>query len=187
MRKLIFATLLLVAFNLQAADFSYNNVSISYANVDLDDGIFSIDGDGFDVEGNIAVHKNVFIPLRYQSIGFDFGVDGTMWMAGVGGHMPISNTMDLFGMVQIGNFELEGPGGSADSDILALTAGIRVAFAQNLEGAVYVTNVDFDEGDDQSGLGAKLNFYFNKTTSLVARAEFLSDIDTLSIGAQFDF
>lgn len=187
MKKLIMAALFLAASNLQAAGFSYNNVSISYANVDLDAGFVSVDGDGFDFEGNFEVHKNIFIPVRYQSIGYDFSVDGTMWLAGIGGHMPLSSTVDLFGMLQFGNFELEGPLGSADSDTLALTAGIRTALAQNLEAALYVTTIDFDDGDDQSGVGAKLNFYFNKTTSLVARAEFLSDIDTLSIGAQFDF
>ena len=79
------------------------------------------------------------------------------------------------------------PCGSADDDVLAITAGIRTAFTQNLEATPYATSIDFDNGEDQSGVGAKLNFYFNKTTSLIARAEFLSDIDTLSIGAQFDF
>lgn len=189
MRKILSASLFLAAFNIQAADFSYNNASISYANVDIEllPG-FSVDGDGFDAEGNFEINKNIFIPVRYQSIGLDFSIDTTMYLVGIGAHMPINNTTDFFGTAQFGNYEMEVGGSSFDDDILALTAGVRASLANNMEAMLYVTSVSFDDDfEDQSGLGGKLNFYVNKTTSIIARAEFLSDIDTMSFGVQFDF
>jgi len=189
MKKLMTASLFFAALNVQAADFSYNNASVSYANVDIEvvPG-FSIDGNGFDLEGNFEINKNLFIPVRYQTIGLDLDIDSTMYLVGIGGHMPLNHNMDLFGTAQFGNYEWKGPGGSVDDDILALTAGIRASLANNLEGMAYVTSISFDNDfNDQSGIGGKLNYYFNKNTSIVARAEFLSDMDTLSVGAQFDF
>ena len=189
MKKLLTVGLLLVASNLQAANFSYNNASISYANVDIEiiSGL-SIDGDGFDLEGNFAITDNLFIPVRYQSLGFDFGIDATYWAAGIGGHMPINNTMDVFGMAQFGNYEMEVSGTDFDDDILALTVGIRTSLATTAEASVYFTSISFDDDfEDQSGVGAKFNFYVNKTTSIMARAEFLSDTETLGLGVQFDF
>lgn len=185
MKKIFAASLLLVAFNAHAGDFSYNNASISYANVDLD--IAGVDGDGFDAEGNIELNDTLFVPLRYQTIDYDFGIDSTMYLFGIGAHMPINNTMDFFGMVQLGNWELEGPGGSIDDDAMALTAGIRTSLAHNVEGLAYFTSISFDDFDDQTGIGGKLNYYVNNQVSIFGKIEFLSDIDTIAFGAQFDF
>lgn len=187
MRKILAASLLLVAFNAQAGDFSYNNTSISYANVDLDLGA-TIDGDGFDAEGNIEINDNLFVPVRYQTIGYDFDIDSTMYLFGIGSHMPANDNMDFFGTVQFGNFELEGPGGSLDDDALALTAGIRTALEENVEAQAYFTSISFDDNfEDQTGFGGKLNYYVNNQTSIFGKIELLSDIETFAVGARFDF
>ncbi|MGD8408073.1 MAG: hypothetical protein PVG50_01410 [Thiohalophilus sp.] len=189
MKKTIAASFLLVAFNAQAADFSYNNASISYANVDIDlaPGI-SVDGDGLDFEGNFELNNSLFIPVRYQSIGYDYDIDSTMYLFGIGAHLPINNSLDFFGVVQIGNYELEGPGGSIDDDALVLTGGIRTAIANNMEAQAYVTSISFDNDfEDQSGFGGKLNYYINNQISIFGKIEMLSDIDTFAFGAQMDF
>lgn len=189
MKKTIAASLLLVAFNAQAADFSYNNASLAYANVDIDLGPgLSIDGDGFDFEGNFELNNNLFIPVRYQTIGYDLDIDSTMYLFGIGAHLPINNNLDFFGTAQIGNYELEGPGGSIDDDALALTGGIRAAIADNMEVQAYFASISFDDDfEDQTGFGGKLNYYINNQTSFFGKIEMLSDIDTISIGAQLDF
>ena len=187
MKRIIGAIFFLMAFNLQAENFSYNNINISYSSVDLEiiPG-FTISGNGLDLEANIEINKNIFIPLRYQSIGYDFDVDASSYLFGIGGHMPISSTVDVFGMLQLGNYELDVPP-SFDDDVTALTVGMRTKFSSN-EIMLYFTSISMDENfEDQSGIGAKLNVPLNKNTAITVRTEFLSDIETISIGAQFDF
>ena len=186
MKKLLTAALMLLATNLYAADMSYNNVSVAYNNVELDLGT-SVDGDGFDVQGNFEIHESIYIPVRLQMIDYDFGIDGTLWLVGIGAHTEISASTDVYGELQFGNYELEAAG-SVDDDALVLTAGIRSQLTNKIEGKAYFTSISFDDNfEDQTGIGGKLNFYLNKTTSFIVGLELLSDFDTASIGAQFDF
>ena len=176
-----------VTVPVKAADFSYNYGQVSYDDIDIDLGVFSVGGDGFSFGGSFEINPNMFIEANYGTWDLDFGVDATGYAFGVGYHMPLNQKTDMVFGLSFGNVELEGPGGSVDSDSLSISAGVRHQLHNNIELDAEIAYVDPDEGDSDFAFSLGALYAFSKNISAGVELGFADDVDTLSIGARFYF
>ena len=172
---------------IKAADFSYNYGQFTFDDVDVDLGVVSVDGDGFSLAGSFEISPDMFIEAHYGSWDFDGGVDGTGYEIGVGYHMPMNPKTDMVFGLSFGNIDFDGPGGSADSDIFAVSAGVRHQLDSKIELDAEVAYVDYDEGDSDFGFEIGAQYAFTKNVSGIISLGFGDDVDTLSFGARMYF
>jgi hypothetical protein len=186
-------SLLLAAVPLaaQAEDMSYSYVEAGYTEADLDS---VADGDGFAVRGSIGFAENFFAFAEYATFGFPASVDLDQISVGLGGHLGISERVDLVGRVGYTEFDLSVPGLGSDSvDGYLVSAGIRgqVTDAFELEGHAVYTDLGSGAGDS-TALVAGGRYFF--TENFAVGAEYRTgddlggtDLDVIYVGVRFTF
>jgi hypothetical protein len=186
-------SLLLAAVPLaaQAEDMSYSYVEAGYTEADLDS---VADGDGFAVRGSIGFAENFFAFAEYATFGFPASVDLDQISVGLGGHLGISERVDLVGRVGYTEFDLSVPGLGSDSvDGYLVSAGIRgqVTDAFELEGHAVYTDLGSGAGDS-TALVAGGRYLF--TENFAVGAEYRTgddlggtDLDVIYVGVRFTF
>ncbi|MGD8484579.1 MAG: hypothetical protein PVJ63_06355 [Thioalkalispiraceae bacterium] len=181
-------TLLGFTVTSHAADFNYNYGQLTYDDIDIDfPGITSIDGDGFSVAGSFAVAPNVFVAAKFGSWDLDYGIDATGYELGGGYHMPLDQKTDMIFGFSFGNIDLDSGAGSADTDVIEFSAGLRHQLNPQIELAGKIAYVDYDEGDSDIGFDVGAAYAFTQTVSGVVNFGFGDDVDTLSFGARMYF
>jgi len=186
-------SLLLAAVPLaaQAGDMSYSYIEAGYNEADLDS---VADGDGFAVRGSIGFAENFFAFAEYATFGFPASVDLDQISVGLGGHLGISDRVDLVGRVGYTEFDLSVPGlGSDSADGYLVSAGIRgqVTDSFELEGHAVHTDLGSDVGDS-TALVIGGRYFFTK--NFAVGAEYRTgddlggaDLDVIYVGARFSF
>lgn len=167
---------------------NYTFVQASYGQVQFDDTLIDVDGDGFAVNGSVAVADNFHLFGEYQMAGLDFGVDLNLLEAGLGYNTPISDKMDIIGRVSYINVEAEAPGvPSADDNGFAVGLGLRGAMSDKFElngGLDYV-----DVGDSGSETRFNIGFMYNITDSFTVgvKGTWWEDVNIYQLGGRFYF
>lgn len=209
MKKQIALALALAAssFAATADEMRYSYVEGGYIRTDID-GMG--DGDGFGVNGSVAVHKNVHLFAGYsmQSAseqGIDVDLDDLQ--VGVGFNTSITDRADFVARAayQRAEMDIDVPGfGSFDgeADGYSLEAGFRgqLSIDGDIEGWLFGgyskldsaevegMSVDTSEGDDDGVYGrAGLLFKFNPTWGVVAEGRFAEDANQLFLGVRASF
>jgi hypothetical protein len=174
------AALLLTTASL-AAPVSYTNVDVGIVTTELNNS--SLDGDGLLLRGSFAVHKSAFVFAQLQDIGYGHGIDGISWGVGAGGHVPITNEMDLVGKLAVVHQSVDGRDGENGFQFAGTVRGFIVDRLE-LEGGI--KHVHFaDSGNDTSLIGEGRYFF----TKNIAGGVLLQLGDTTSFGVfgRFDF
>ncbi len=169
----------------EAEDMSYSYVEAGWVNTDFDDFDESADGPG--VRGSIGFAESFFAFAEYVSQEVEFlgvDVDVDQIAVGLGGHLDITDRVDLVG--RVGYVEAEALGAEVDGYLVS--AGVRGQVAENfeLEGQVVYTDLGSSGGDD-TGLGVGGRYFFTKNFAVGAEYQFSDDADTWILGVRFAF
>jgi hypothetical protein len=169
----------------------YNYGEINYLNTKLDDdGTFGIDvdGDGFGLQGAMALNSNVHAFVEFQTQDFDFDIGVDTWELGVGVNWPLADNVDLIGRAAYAKGEADFDGDEVFSENgYALQAGVRALVGEQveLEGLAHHT----DLGEDLDGTTFRLTGRYNFTEmfSGTLGAELDSDATTWMVGFRVNF
>lgn len=182
---------MLVAFSslAQASDFNYSQAALSYISGDNKNGNSF---DGYEVELAYDASRLVF-GLRIQLLQQDSiggTIDGSLYTGGIGSYWELTPGMDVYGSIYGGQYDVEAPLTKlADTSVMIITAGLRLAFIQQLDGKLYVASYQFDQDvEDQTRLGAVLE-YTPSGSALGLRGIFEthSDADQFYLGAVYNY
>lgn len=195
------------SFAAVAGELSYSHVEAGYMRTDIDN---LGDGDGFGVNGSVAVSKNfhLFGGYSMQSAseqGID--VDLNQTRAGVGFNTKLNDRADFVARAayERADIDVDVPGYGtldANTDGYSLEAGFRgqlsvdgdiegwlMAGYEKLESAqIEDIDLDTDGADDDQFYGrAGMLFKFNPTWGVVAEGRFSSDANQAFIGLRASF
>jgi hypothetical protein len=180
-----------VPLAVQADDMSYSYIEGGYTEADLDN---VADGDGFSVRGSVSFSENFFVFGEYATFGFPGSVDLDQISAGLGGHLDISDRVDLVGRVGYTELDLSVPGfGSGSVDGFLVSAGIRGQVSDSFELEAHAVHTDLgSDGGDSTGFVVGGRYFF--TESFAAGLEYRTgdelggaDLDVIFVGVRFTF
>ena len=175
----------------QADDMGYSYIEAGYTEADLDN---VADGDGFAVRGSVSFAENFFVFGEYATFGFPGSVDLDQMSAGLGGHLDISERVDLVGRVGYTEFDLSVPGfGSGSEDGFLVSAGIRGQVADSFELEAHAVHTDLgSNAGDSTALVVGGRYFF--TENFAAGLEYRTgddlggaDLDVIFVGVRFSF
>ncbi len=181
------ATLLLVASaSAGAAGFDYNYLQLDYTNIEFDD--INVNGDGFGLSGSYAVNPDWHVFAGYQEAGLDFGVDATMFAAGVGYNTELSPVMDGYARLSYQYVDFDTPGFSGfDDNGLGFGIGLRFAASPDLELNAGIEYVDFGDGGDDTGFSAGALWKFSDAFVLGLAGSWADDASAYTLSGRVYF
>ena len=185
-RSMLGLALLALSAVTNAETFDYTYVSLGYGTTELD-GV-DADGDGFGIDGSVAISDNFHLFAGYSNSSFDFDVDANTLAAGIGYNTSLTNVVDFVGRVSYQYVELDAPGLSGvDDNGIGLGVGLRYAASERLELDAGINYVDLsDSGDDTSfGLGGL--YSFTDSFALGLSGDWGDDASTYSAVGRFYF
>jgi hypothetical protein len=175
--------LALASLAASAADnVSYSYIDLNYVNTDLERGP---SGDGFGVRGSVGFADNFFVFADYTTLDFD-DVDADQYAVGLGGHMEMSEVIDLTGRLGYVEADLSAGGNGFDSDGYMASLGVRGRMdAFELEGqGIYR---DFSDGGDEFALNVAGRYFFSANFAVGAEYEIGDDAQNFIVGIRFTF
>ena len=177
---------LLLATSAVARDLSYNFVRLDFVNMEIDAGATDVDGDGFDLQGSLAVSPKFHVFAGYEDIGFDQSVDLSVMELGGGYRHSFSSKTDFVATLSYMDGEFDVPGfGSVDDDGLGLSAGVRHLITDNFEFSGRLNYMDVFDFD--TSLEVRGDYYLFDHWVVGAGLEFGDDVTTWLIGGRYNF
>jgi hypothetical protein len=179
-----------VAFSASAfADgLNYTYIQASYGQVQFDDSLIDVDGDGFAINGSVAVSDNFHLFGEYQMAGLDFGIDLNLLEAGLGYNMPMSDKMDIIAKAAYVNVEAEAPGvPSADDNGYAVGIGLRGAMSDKFELNGGLDDVDVGDSGGETRFNVGFNYNFTDSFTVGLKGTWWEDVNIYQIGGRFYF
>ena len=159
-------------------------LSYSYAElrfVDVDPG----GGDGIRLNGSFDLDNNWIIVGGLTALDFNNNVDSTVLEFGGGYVWHYSKDFDLLGTLRFVRVEVDTPGGSADDNGFAFSAGARGLLAPQFEIRGSVNHINVNGNDTYLELAG--DYYFTEEFSAGVSLEFAGDTDVFTIGARWFF
>ena len=137
-----------------AEGLSYSYVEADYVDIDAD----GASGDGFGLRGSVGFLDNLFAFADYTDSSVNV-FDLTTIAVGVGGHYPLSESLDATGRIGYTELDLDTAFGSGSDDGYLLSLGLRGQFSQiELEGNVIYTDYSELGGDTEFEVAGRWNF-----------------------------
>lgn len=186
-----FAVLLLCVFSasVYADGFSYNSITASYGQIDFDN--LNADGDIIGIGGSAAIGESFFAFANYGVSDIDDGIvsiDVDSWNAGIGYHMPMSDSVDLVSRLSYEYLDVSVPGfGSADDNGFGLGVGIRYAANEQFEINAGISYVDLSDSGNDTSLSAGFLYNFTENFSVGVEGDWGDDATAYNIGGRFYF
>ncbi|HEX9853049.1 MAG TPA: outer membrane beta-barrel protein [Woeseiaceae bacterium] len=185
--RVLFLSLFAFSATAAAEGFSYNFIQGSYGQIEFDE--IDVDGDGFGIEGSVALSDRFHLFGGYSTADLDFGVDVSQLEAGVGFNTPISDTVDFVASLAYVSAEVDAPGfGSVDDSGYGLGAGLRAMLTPLLEVNGGIQYVDFgDDSDGDTEFGAGFLYRFTDRFAAGLSGDWGDDISTYQLNARMLF
>ena len=142
-------------------------------------------GDGIRVNGSYNLGNNWLVVGGLTSLDFNSNVDTTTWELGVGYVWDYSNDFDLLSTLRYVRAEIDTPGGGADDNGFAFSAGARGLLTPEVEIRGSVNHVNFDNSDTYLELAG--DYYFTRQFAAGLSVEFAGDTDVITLGARWFF
>ncbi|HEX6259257.1 MAG TPA: outer membrane beta-barrel protein [Woeseiaceae bacterium] len=184
--RLFLLSLVAVSAAAAAEDLSYNFIQGSYGQVEVDE--VDVDGDGFGIEGSVAVSDSFHLFGGYTTADMDFGIELNQLEAGIGYNTPISETVDLVATLSYVSAEVEAAGfGSADDSGYGLGVGLRAMLSPVFEVNGDIQYVDFGDGGDDTGFGAGFLYSFTEQFAAGVSGDWSDDFSSYQLNARMLF
>jgi opacity protein-like surface antigen len=182
----LFLALFVFSATAAAEDLKYNFIQGSYGQIEVED--VDADGDGFGIEGSVALTDRFHLFGGYTTADMDFGVDLNQLEAGVGFNSPIAETVDLIASLAYVSAEVEVPGfGSIDDSGYGLGLGLRAMVTPVLEVNGDIQYVDFGDGGDDTGFGAGFLYSFTERFAAGLSGDWSDDFSSYQLNARMLF
>jgi hypothetical protein len=197
------STLLVILFAFSgtafADDFKYSSVSVGYSDLEMDSDLFvqKLEGDLLGINGSVAIGESFFAFAGYGMADVDivdpvFGVVGSGDMdqanAGLGFHMPMSESVDFVASLSYEYLEFSDQGGSIDENGLGAGIGLRFAATDQIElngGIDYVDYGDFF--GDRTSFDANFLYNFTDSFTVSAGGKWGDDVTQYTVAGTFYF
>lgn len=160
---------------------NYTNVDVGVWSTELNGS--SLSGQGLMVRGSMAVHPNVFLAAELSDIGYSHNVDGFLWGIGAGGHMPVTNTLDVVGKLEFLHQNVDGRDGENGYSLHVTVRGFVVDRLE-VEGGIRQAHFK-DSGNDTSVTGEGRYFFTNRIAGGVLLQ--LGDTNSFGVVGRFTF
>lgn len=132
------------------SDFSYNYTEMRYLDVTVDEAGVDLGGDGFEIEGSVAVGDKYHAYALYEKIGFDHSIDLDEWAVGFGTHFSIAPGADFLAQIGYISEEVSEPAHATHSDDgYVLGIGVRKKVG---DGGEILVAVDFTDLSDAGSI-----------------------------------
>jgi len=161
------------------ADLSYDYVELRFVDVD------SNSGDGLSFKGSHQMPSNWLVVGGITSLDFNTNVDATYIELGTGYVWDFKADFDLFATLRYVHAEFDTPGGSADEDGAAFSAGTRGLITPEFEVRGSVNHINLDSSDTYLELAG--DYYFSRQFAAGLSVEFGGDTDAITVGARWYF
>jgi hypothetical protein len=182
----LFLALFVFSATAVAEDLNYNFIQGSYGQIEVDD--VDVDGDGFGIEGSVALTDRFHLFGGYTTADLDFGIDLNQLEAGIGFNSPISETVDLIASLAYVSAEVEAAGfGSVDDSGYGLGVGLRAMLTPVLEVNGDIQYVDFGDGADDTGFGAGFLYSFTERFAAGLSGDWSDDFSSYQLNARMLF
>lgn len=169
-----------------AEGFDYNWLSVNYGMVDFDE--INVDGDGFGIDGSLALNDDFHVFADYETAGLDFDVDATTFSAGIGYNTAMSPAVDAFARLSYEYIELDVPlAGSQDENGFGFGVGLRFAAGPAVELNAGIDYVDYGDGGDDTALSLGGLYNFTPSFALGLAGSWGDDVTSYSLGGRFYF
>ena len=167
----------------RAEDLSYSNLDLGWLSTDLDNGPTV---DGFGLRGSVGFAENLFVFGEFSNQEVS-NVDIDQYAAGIGGHLGISENVDLVGRLGYINTEVSSGSFSADDDGYLVSAGLRGRVVEDfeLEGGVIYRDLGGNADDTAAVIGGR--WFFHENFAINAEYEHSDDSGTIFAGVRFTF
>ncbi len=179
-------SLLLAAVPLaaQADAMSYSYIDLGYLETNLDNGPTA---DGFGVRGSAAFADNFFVFGEYANQDLQ-GIDIDQFAVGLGGHLDLSETVDLVGRIGYLDAEASAGGFSVSVDGYLVSAGVRGRVVEDLELEGHVIHRDLgSQGGDDTSVAIGGRYFFTDQFAVGAEFDLADDADTILAGVRISF
>jgi len=187
-RSTFVVILFVFSASVYAEGLDYTYLQGSYGQVTFDDSLLDVDGDGFGISGSYAASDSIHLYGEYQTSELDFGVDLNFLEAGVGYHMPVSETLDFVAELGYVQVEIDAPSApSFDDSGLMLGVALRGMVGEALELNGGIDYVDFSDSDGETRINVGFQYNFTETFSAGASGSIWDDINVYKLSARFYF
>lgn len=178
-----------LAAAVHADNLSYTYGEVGYANVSGEVGNVDFDGDGFGLNGSLAVSENVFLTAGYANTDVDFDnssadAEFDSYNVGVGAHMPLQDNLDLVGTLSWVKVDVEDAG---NDDGVQVGVGLRGMATEQIEWGVGVdyTNID-DDGDFGFNVSGRYHFTPAFSAGLALNTDDNADVFTTTASLRYE-
>jgi hypothetical protein len=165
---------------------SYSYLDVGYISTDLED--FDVDGDGFGLDGSIALTDKVHAVASYSDQEFDFGVDAKAYSVGAGLNWPLQQNLDLVGRLSYVKAELDAPGFSEfDDDGYGVEAGLRGLVGERFELGGTINYVDLNDSGDDTSFAVGGLYHLTNQFAFGLGADFGDDVTSWTAAFRVNF
>lgn len=158
--------------------------------VETNSDISRENADGVSMSGSFGFANDffVFTEANLQQVQ---NRDANQYAVGLGGHVPVTDNLDVVGRVGWARAEVDGGEGSADANGFVAGAGIRGQAGEHVEFEVGVVHYDYGSryGSRLDDTGAELaaRWHFNKRLALALEYTDAGDLSTFMAGVRINF
>ncbi len=189
-RSALLVILFAFSASVYADGLSYSNLTASYGQIDFDG--LNADGDRLGVGASAEIGESFFVFGSYGVGEIDdgvFSIDVDSWNAGIGYHMPMSDSVDLVTSLSYEYVDISLPLGlgSVDDNGFGLGVGIRYAANEQVEINAGIKYVDFSDSGDDTGFNAGLLYNLTENFAVGVAGDWGDDVTAYSIGVRFYF
>ena len=163
----------------QQVDLGYSYAELRFVDVD------NRGGDGIRLGVSFDLENNWIIVGGLTALDFNNNVDSTALELGGGYIWHYSKDFDLLTTLRFLRVEIDTPGGSADDNGFAFSAGIRGLLAPQFEVRGSINHINLNNNDTYLELAG--DYHFNEQFSAGVSLEFAGDTDTITLGARWFF
>ncbi len=163
----------------QKVDLGYSYAELRFVDVD------NRGGDGIRLNVSFDLENNWIIVGGLTALDFNNNVDSTVFEFGGGYVWHYSKDFDLLGTLRFVRVEVDTPGGSADDNGFAFSAGARGLLAPQFEIRGSVNHINVNGNDTYLELAG--DYYITEEFSAGVSLEFAGDTDAFTIGARWFF
>ncbi len=178
-----------------ADDMSYRYFQAGYVETDVDIEGENATLDGFGTRGSFGFAKNFFVFTEFNSqeiteLGASLELD--QMIIGLGGHYPLSDTIDLVGRAGAAELDVsldDGEGGSIDGDESGylVAAGLRAQAGDHVQLEFGVIHQDLGDDLSDTGFEAAARYHFNKNWAVAVEYQDVGEFSSILAGVRYSF
>lgn len=168
-----------------ADEMNYRYFQMGFVKTNSD--ISSEDADGVGTRGSLGFANNFFVFTEANLQQVRGNRDLNQYAVGLGGHVPVTDELDVVGRVGWARAEFDGGEGRGDANGYVAGAGVRGQAGEHVEFEIGVVHYDYGRGIDDTGAELAARWHFNKRLALALEYTDAGDLSTFMAGVRINF